>query len=77
MIDKIEFTYSDLVRKEESLESNMKANIDMWLSPLEKEINEKGLTVGVAFISPGRNHISIFDVDPDLYEKFFNQMKLF
>ncbi len=77
MVDNLEFVYSPDVCKDDTTESSMRINVDMWLSPLEKEINEKNVIVGVVFLSPGQNHITLLGADPDLYTRFFNRMKLF
>lgn len=77
MVDNLEFVYSPNVRQDESAEAAMKNNIDMWLRPLEEEINKKNIIVGVVFLAYGQPHISLLGADPDLYSRFMEQMKKF
>ena len=77
MVENLEFVYSPEVRRDENTEAGMRNNIDMWLRPLEQEINEKNVIVGVVTLSYGRPHISLLGADPDLYTRFTERMKQF
>lgn len=77
MVDNLEFAYSQNVRRDENAETAMRINVDMWLRPLENEINEKDVIVGVIFLSHDKRHISLLGADPDLYARFIERMKEF
>jgi hypothetical protein len=77
MVDNLEFAYSPDVRRDENTEAGMRNNIDMWLRPLEQEINEKSVIVGVVTLSYGRPHISLLGADADLYSRFTERIKQF
>jgi hypothetical protein len=77
MVENLEFTYSPNVKRDEVSEAAMRNNVDMWLRPLEQEINEKDVIVGVIFLSDNQRHITLLGADPDLYARFFNRMKEF
>jgi hypothetical protein len=77
MVNNLEFVYALGLRRDENAESAMRNNVDMWLRPLEKEINEKDIIVGVIFLSHDKRHISLLGADPDLYARFTELMKQF
>lgn len=77
MVDNLEFVYSPSVRRDENAETAMRINLDMWLRPLEKEINEKDIIVGVIFLSHDKRHVSLLGADTDLYARFTERMKQF
>lgn len=77
MIDNLKFTYAEGVIKDELAESTMRTNVNMWLSPLENEINDKNVIVGILFLSDNKRHIALIDADCELYCKFIDQMRNF
>jgi hypothetical protein len=77
MVDNLEFVYSPEVKRNEGTETGMRINIDMWLRPLEQEINEKNIIVGVIYLSYGNPRIELLGADADLYARFKDRMKSF
>lgn len=77
MIDNLEFSYSPDVIRDKVSEASMRNSVEMWLRPLEQEINEKNVIVGVIFLSTGQNEVTLLGADADLYARFVNRMKEF
>lgn len=77
MIDNLEFAYVDGLRKDESAETAMRINVDMWLSPLEKEINDKNVVVCVVFLSHDKRDIFLSGANEGLQIEFIKRMKQF
>ena len=77
MIIDLEFAYSTRASRNLAVEATIKKNLDIWLKPLEQEINEKKITVGVVFVSHETNYITLLGADADLYARFMDLIKMY
>lgn len=77
MINDLEFFYSSRVLKNTAVEVVIKNNIGIWLKPIEQEINDNHINVGVVFLSQDKNHITLLGADADLYARFIDLLKMY
>ncbi len=77
MVENIEFAYVLGLPRDETREANMKNNLDMWLRPLEKEINEQEGMVFVIFLSHDRQEFFIDGISYELKKRVRDQFNSF
>ena len=77
MIEHIEFAYSPELRKDETREANMRNNLNMWLEPLTKEINDQLGIVFVIFTSYEAQEFSIDGISVELKKRVIERTSAF
>ncbi len=77
MIKNIEFAYVTELRRDETRETAMRINLDMWLRPFEKEIDDQDGIVCVLFRTHDFQEFFILGISDSLYNRVKEKMNLY
>lgn len=77
MIKNIKFTTADNVHLNDDVKTNAERNINNWLAPLEKELNEADAEIELYLDKDGEQHITVNNISDDLNSKVMERLSLF
>jgi hypothetical protein len=76
-IKNVKITYADNVVPDKDRERIMTRQVNVWLEPLIKEINEQNAKVEIFLNESGINHLSFFEINNELHAKALERLKIF
>ena len=77
MIKNIKFTTADNVHLNDDVKTNAERNINNWLAPLEKELNEADVEIELYLDKDWEQHITVNNISDDLNSKVMERLSLF